>query len=112
MMAAALWAGCSSSEPDPVTLNNTDSGRIVPIASGQAANLVLQTIGPGQYGTPTISSASVLFLGMSFPSEQNPGGPRQLYQFRAATSGQADISIPHVGDLTGTPSFTFSLVVR
>jgi hypothetical protein len=26
---------------------------------------------------------------------QNPGGPRQIYRFRAASEGEAHITIPH-----------------
>ena len=40
---------------------------MVPIASGQGADLILQTIGPGEYSDPSISSGAVEFLGMSFP---------------------------------------------
>jgi len=109
----AALAACSSSAPDPIALDNADSGRVVSLAVGQEADLTLQTIGPGEFGDPTISSSSVSFLGISDAPDQNPGGPRQVYRFRAATTGRADITIPHVGDVAPlvTPSFTFSLVV-
>jgi hypothetical protein len=51
--------------------------------------ITLQTIGPGQYETPQISSSSIRFKGSYFPREQNPGGPRQVYRFVAETVGEA-----------------------
>ena len=95
-----------------MSLDNNARGHVVAVATDQEVDLTLQTIGPGQYGAPTLSSSSVTFEGMSFSPLQNPGGPRQVYRFRAVASGTSDISIPHVGDVTPTPPFDFTFVVQ
>ena len=110
-LATALpAAGCSPTAP--VSLDNADNGRMVPLAAGMEADLTLQTIGGGHYGDPVLSSTSITFLGMSYPPEQNPGGPRQLYRFRAVSPGTAEVSIPHLGGLTETPPFVLTLDVH
>ena len=109
-LAAALTGSCSTT-PAPIALDNSVGGRVVAVVTGQEADLTLQTLGPGQYGAPTLSSSSVTFEGMSFSPLQNPGGPRQVYRFRAVASGTSDISIPHVGDVNPTPPFIFTFVV-
>jgi len=73
----------------------------------QEVDLTLGTVGPGQYGEPTISSAAVRFEGMTLPAAQNPGGPTQLYKFRAVAVGAAVIIIPH-----DTKPAPFTLTLR
>src|SRR5262245_34981303 len=90
--------GCDSTGSQTISLSNADSGRTVVAAVGDKIEVTLQTIGPGQYGTPNASSVSVMFLGESSPPGQpNPGGVRQLYRFEAVSPGRADITIPHSG---------------
>jgi hypothetical protein len=98
-----LTFGCGSSGRQTISLNNTDTGRSVVAAVGDKIEVTLQTIGPGQYGDPIVSSDSVMFLGESSAGAPNPGGARQLYQFDAVASGRADISIPHTGEVPGWP---------
>lgn len=78
-----------------LSLNGTDQGEKVSTKVGQEIIVTLQTVGPGQYETPRISSSSVRFEGSSFPKEQIPAGPRQVYRFVAAAVGQAKIEILH-----------------
>jgi hypothetical protein len=80
-------------------LHGGNNGQRVTARVGQAIQLTLQTIGPGHYGTPKISSAAIEFEGAAFAKEQNPGGPRQVYRFRARSQGEARINIPHVVQL-------------
>ena len=61
----------------------------------QEVELTLGTVGPGQYGTPTISSPAIRFEGMTFPAVQNPGGPTQVFNFRAVAAGTAVVTIRH-----------------
>ena len=67
----------------------------VSVKIGEAIIVTLQTIGGGHYGTPTISTPSIRFLGSSFPTEQNPGGPTQVYRFTPVDDGDVTIDIPN-----------------
>lgn len=110
-MAVLPVTGCGSGE-ETISLNNADAGRTVVAAVGDTIEVTLQTIGPGQYGTPSSSSMSVRFLGKSTPPGQpNPGGARQLFRFEAVASGRADIVIPFNGGPPQRPSFAFTVEV-
>ena len=78
-------------------LDNGNAGQTVAVALGDTVDITLQTIGPGDYGTPEISSPAILFEKMLPVSAQviNPGGPIQIYQFIACMQGEATIFIPH-----------------
>ena len=125
MRRIALWAflaatgallladGCGSSH-DVVNLQNSDSGRSMAVAVGDEVDVTLQTIGPGQYGTPSLSSSSVKFVGVSSVGAPNPGGPKQLFRFAATGAGRALLTIPHEGDLpeaTTVPPFVLTIDV-
>ena len=104
--------GCGSpSGPsgDGLRLDNGDNGRAVSVRPGDEIDVALQTIGPGEYGVPSVSSSAVVFSGVSRLTPPNPGGPRQLFQFRVLAVGRADISIPHTGQ---NPRFVISVDVR
>jgi hypothetical protein len=94
-VAALLFAASCHPSSDHIGLDNSSNGRTVSVAPGARIDVTLQTIGPGQYGTPTVSSGSIRFSGESSAGEPNPGGPRQLFRFEAVTVGRADITIPH-----------------
>ena len=118
---AFLWAvaglsmtlACSPSN-ETISLGIADAGRTVVVAVGDKIEVTLQTIGPGQYGNPIVSSASVVFLGESSAGAPNPAGPTQLYRFEAVAAGRADITIPRTGGPPGPaiPVFAVTLVVR
>lgn len=108
LLASSLWVSYEnikaqkvSSSPrtkQPVLyLNRANSGQHVVVSVGQAIEVRLQTIGPGQYDAPRISGTAIRFEGSAFAeaADQNPGGPRQDYHFRAASQGEAGITIPH-----------------
>jgi hypothetical protein len=76
-------------------LNRTNSGQHVSAPVGQPIEITLRTVGPGQYGFPQISSPAVRFESMAFPKGQIPAGPTQVYRFRAASQGEAQVEIPH-----------------
>jgi hypothetical protein len=94
VLFSLLSANCSGTA-EPVGLTAQDNGSDLNLVMQQAVFLTLQTIGPGQFGEPVISSAAASFEGMTFPKAQNPGGPTQLYRFRAVADGTALITIPH-----------------
>jgi hypothetical protein len=93
---SAQNAASQSSVPGHVlSLDNRNSGQRVTAAVGQPIQITLQTIGPGQYVSPQISSPAIRFVSAGFAEKPNPGGPRQIYRFRAGSEGEAHISIPH-----------------
>lgn len=93
---SAQNAASQSSVPGYVlSLDNRNSGQRVTATVGQPIQITLQTIGPGQYVSPQISSQAIRFVSAGFAEKQNPGGPRQIYRFRAVSEGEAHISIPH-----------------
>jgi len=107
--------GCGSSGNQTISLGNADAGRSVVAAVGDRIEVTLQTIGPGQYVDPIVSSGSVAFLGESSASPPIPAGPTQVYRFEAVAPGPADITIPHAGELPGgpaTPAFAITVVVQ
>ncbi len=107
--------GCGSRQSQTISLGNADSGRTVVAAVGDQVEVTLQTIGPGQYGDPSVSSHAALFLGESPVSPPIPAGATQLFRFEALAPGRADITIPHTGDSPGgpaVPAFSFSLQVN
>ena len=93
---AAQNAASQSSVPGHVlSLDNRNSGQRITATVGQPIQITLQTIGPGQYVSPQISSPAIQLVSAGFAEMQNPGGPRQIYRFRAAADGEAHITIPH-----------------
>lgn len=101
LFTSVLFAsGCMSDSPstarmDTLQLSEADTGKQATIVVGQETDLLLQTIGPGQYGDPTFSSDSMRLLDATFVGPPNPGGPRQLYRFTAVSPGKVEIRIPH-----------------
>jgi len=92
-----------------ISLNADAAGTEVPAPVGVTIELLLQTIGPGDYGTPEISSDAVQFVEVVYPELQNPGGPRQLFRFLTASVGTAEIHLPHSGNAM---EFVFTVVVQ
>ena len=88
-------------EIQSLSLSGADSGSTIQAVIGQDIDIKLQTIGPGQYETPAISSSSVQFLSSEFVLPAIPAGPTQLYRFRAVRCGRATIVIPHSVQTTG-----------
>jgi hypothetical protein len=113
---SALMAACHSSNGatnTTIALSNSDIGRNIAAQVGDTIEVTLQTIGPGQYGTPTVTGASLQFLGEFSAGPSNPGGPRQLFRFEASSVGQAYVTVPHVGEepIGSTPPFEFAVTV-
>jgi hypothetical protein len=77
-------------------LNGANRGQNVAARVNQPIEITLQTIGPGHYGTPEISSSAVRFQSEVSPELVIPAGPTQVYRFRAASEGEVLIRIAHV----------------
>jgi ABC-type tungstate transport system substrate-binding protein len=110
-MLSAMALGCGPAGNQTISLGNADVGRTVVVGVGDTIELTLQTIGPGRYGTPTVSSGSIAYLGESPAGPPNPGGTRQLYRFEAVVLGRADIRIPHSGGVTEPANREFTVTV-
>jgi hypothetical protein len=112
-MVVLLAAGCGSSAGRIISVTNGQPGQTLVASVGDTIEVTLQTIGPGQYGDPLVSSGSLRFLGQSPAGAPNPGGPRQLYRFKAVASGQAEITIQHTRGLPQGPTPpAFTLIVK
>ena len=100
-LVAASGCGRNPSFSGPVPpgtlhdLNNGNAGQTVAVAWGDTVDITLQTIGPGEYGTPELSSPAIHFEKMLPARVILPAGPTQIYQFVARAPGMAVISIPH-----------------
>lgn len=111
LIGTLLLAACSGTDgtdTSPIVVSGADSDTTVAAAVGQELDVTLQTIGPGEYGPPSLSSRAIRFLDVSYPSQQNPGGPRQLFRFRAASAGTVSVSIAHSDD---DPPFSITVNV-
>jgi hypothetical protein len=79
--------------PAPIILSGEDAGRTISVPAGAEIDLTLQTIGPGEYGEPQLSSEAVRFLDVPYVSPPIPAGPTQLFRFEAVSPGEATITI-------------------
>lgn len=122
LLASSLWVSYENTKAQNVSssprtkqpvlyLNRSNSGQHVVVLVGQAIEVRLQTIGPGQYDAPRISGTSIRFEGSAFAEAagQNPGGPRQDYYFRSASEGESEITIPHT---VSSDTFMVTIHVR
>jgi hypothetical protein len=111
LLAALSCHSSSNHGPDRINLDNSSNGNTVSVAPGDEIDITLQTIGPGEYGTPTVSSGSIRFLG-EFPAGlPPPAGVRQLFRFEAVTIGRADITILHSNPEPSLPHPPFAIAV-
>jgi hypothetical protein len=89
-----LLTACSH---DRFPLTDADNGRTITVGVGDAIEIKLGTVGPGEYGTPVVSSSSIRFVSVEVVGPYTPGGPTQLFHFEAVARGQATIAISHDG---------------
>ena len=108
--AAQSTASPSKAKQAVLDLNRSNTGQHVAVTVGQLIQITLQTIGGGHYDTPQVSSPAVRFESSAFKParEQNPGGPTQVYRFRAAAEGESQVKIPHTDS---NPIFTVTIRV-
>jgi hypothetical protein len=85
VLLAASCHSLNNPSDNPINLDNTSNGHTVSVAPGDTIEITLQTIGPGEYETPSVSSGSIRYLGEFPAGPPNPGGPRQLFRFEAVT---------------------------
>jgi hypothetical protein len=93
-------------------LNRANNGQIVTASVGQQIDIVLNTIGPGNYDVPQLSCSAVRFERFGLTRLQNPGGPTQEYHFRAAAEGEAQIQIAHTQFPGIPPTSAFAVTIQ
>ena len=86
----------SSARQDVLYLKNANTGQHVDAAVGRPIQITVQTIGPGEYDSPQISSPAIRFESVAFAKEAIPAGPTQIYRLRAVSEGEAQVKIRHV----------------
>ena len=89
-------ASPSSPKQHVLYLNGGNNGQHVTARVGQAIQITLQTIGPGHYDSPQISSPAIRFEGVEVPKVKIPAGATQVYRFLAASEGEAQLKILHI----------------
>ena len=101
--------GTDAATQRAIALSETSTGSSVDASVNQEIDITLQTVGPGEYVMPSISSDSVRFLELSSPAVQNPGGIKQDFRFQADSGGTAVVTISHT---VKTEPFEVTIVVR
>jgi hypothetical protein len=106
----------NAADPPPIPrapvleLDRSESGQTITASPGQRILVHLQTIGPGEFGEPTLSSPAVRLVTYGYdPGPPTPAGPLQNYWFVAETPGHADLVIPHSGR---NPPFELAIDVK
>lgn len=109
VLLAFAVIGMAACRADAITFVGRGNRSFV-VAKGADFTIVLQTIGPGEYGSPpTVSSTSVRFIDVSQATVEVPAGPTQQFRFQAVSSGQAVIGFQHSGF---DPPVSDTVVVR
>lgn len=111
LVLLSLVIACSGPvEPSAtIELNGEDSGKTIEVRLGQEIEVTLQTIGPGEYETPSISSSALRFVDVVAGPIIVPAGPTQIFRFDAERTGSATITIAHTQN---NPEFSVEIVVR
>jgi hypothetical protein len=91
-------SACGGTNPVSASIKGSNSQSLT-VPAGTQFSVTLQTIGPGEYGSPpTVSSEAVHFLDVSLVSPYVPAGPTQRFRFDATTRGKAIIAFQHTGN--------------
>ena|SRR2546425_7531324 len=74
-------------------------GQTLRVAVGEELELILHTVGPGEYQSPpTVSSPSLQFLDATLVYPNRPSGLTQRFRFKGVAPGQAIVVIRHSGN--------------
>jgi hypothetical protein len=95
-LAVALGAFPLACErPGPLEVNGVET-HSTSITVGQTLGIRLRTNGPGEYlSPPTLSDSALEFLGDGLDGLQGPGGPTQLFRFKAVARGRSIVTFQH-----------------
>lgn len=90
-----LLAACGSD--NVVGVRGDDIASQVVVYRGQKIDIKLGNVGPAIYASPpSISSPVLEYLGVDIVGPYTPGGPTQLFHFRAVAPGQAVVTFQRV----------------
>jgi hypothetical protein len=90
-----LLAACGSD--NVVGVRGDDIANKIVANRGQKIDIKLGNVGPATYASPPSISSSVLeYLGVEIVPPYTPGGPTQLFHFRAVASGEAVVTFQRV----------------
>ena len=91
----SAFIGQACSTRGPLEVNGVES-RTMSLAVGQELGIRLSTVGPGEYSSPpSLSGSAVQFLGDAYVGPNNPGGPTQLFRFKAVARGRTIVTFQH-----------------
>lgn len=94
--AALLMTGCGSGAPTDTTAGSRGEAFAVP--AGEAFEIRLQSIGPGEYRSPpSVSTSAVRFRDAGLATPHVPAGVTQFFRFDAVAPGRAIIVFRHTG---------------
>ena len=98
ILTILIASACGEKNPVSASIKGSTSQTLT-VPAGTEFTVTLQTIGPGEYGSPpTLSSGAVHFLDVSLVSPYVPAGPTQRFRFDATTRGKAIIVFQHTGN--------------
>ncbi len=90
-----LLAACGSD--NVVGVRGDDLVSKIVADRGQKIDIKLGNVGPAIYASPpSISSSALGYLGVEIVPPYTPGGPTQLFHFRAVASGEAVVTFQRV----------------
>jgi hypothetical protein len=73
------------------------------IGIGQQIDIHMQTVGPGEFGSPpTLGGSTIAFLGVG-PGPIDPGGITQVFHFKGVTAGTTIITFQSIDNTPGFP---------
>ncbi|HEY9426838.1 MAG TPA: hypothetical protein VIR34_06765 [Gemmatimonadaceae bacterium] len=91
LLGILLLAACGSD--DVVRVRGNDVAGTIVADRGQKIDVKLGNVGPATWASPPSISFPVLeYLGVDVVPPYNPGGPTQLFHFRAVASGEAVVT--------------------
>jgi hypothetical protein len=95
LITGALLTLAACGQDTPTSVNGVPA-RVLAARLGQAVDIQLQTIGPGEYRTPpTVSAPTVQFVSVALVAPAVPAGVTQRFRFQAVAPGRAVITFQH-----------------
>lgn len=93
LLFASSIAACHADGPVSVA---GSTSRTFSADVGAEIRVTLGTVGSGEYSSPpNVSATAVRFLDVSNVGPATPGGPRQLFRFKAVARGRAILVFHH-----------------
>ena len=103
VVAASALVLCRDHPDGLITYDRSANGKTVTVGVGEGFDIALDSVGPGRFTTPVVSSEAVHFVSETESScshDCSPGGGKtQRFRFEAVETGRAEISIQL--DITG-----------